>query len=513
MRPPVLPPLTFSAALLAIGAPAAVAPQIQIGGSNGWIVQGAYDDVTAAVGDVLSFSYTAGYHDVMLIQEGNDACDFSGGSLLDETGSFQFELTEPGEFVFACTKGSHCAGGAQHVRVSVPAPAAESGGQQQVGPPTIEQLDSMCPAEMAACRSAGDCMDPLQTSLVPENSEDPPSGTAEIDAVVACFMQGTRPVWDGTTAEDLFAEYSNIFRFGNRNAASHLWATFVLDRAWQMPASVFQDLMGSFCPVSGSPVRIVPSKRFRVTLEASHGAAVSDDSPPQRTGYVSHCCWPCTCDAQDFLKVDTKTVDTADGPREYWVTVMGNPCLGPRGDAIFSDVFVSPFDGSTYTLSSAAREVRCAEDGSLIGATLSDAGYPIIGMMHESTEASQTDIAPLVNPVPGRLQMDGTLGVAYSDARDMQPMCDQRAATGYASGMGEIFRQVASVVQVAFDSNREYCLGDVTGDLEVNVSDLLAVLGAFGKQGDEAMGFDVVENAIVDVSDLLALLGEFGNTC
>ena len=69
------------------------------------IVQGAYDDVTAAVGDVLSFSYTAGYHDVMLIQEGNDECDFSGGSLLDETGSFQFTLTEPGEFIFACTKG------------------------------------------------------------------------------------------------------------------------------------------------------------------------------------------------------------------------------------------------------------------------------------------------------------------------------------------------------------------------------------------------------------------------
>ena len=109
------PPLTLSAALLAIGAPAAVAPQIQIGGSNGWIVQGAYDDVTAAVGDVLSFSYTGGYHDVMLIQDGNDECDFSGGSLLDETGSFQFTLTEPGEFVFACTKGSHCAGGAQHV--------------------------------------------------------------------------------------------------------------------------------------------------------------------------------------------------------------------------------------------------------------------------------------------------------------------------------------------------------------------------------------------------------------
>ena len=58
------------------------------------------------------------------------------------------------------------------------------------GPPTIEQLDSMCPAEMAACRSARDCMGPLETSLLPENSEEPPTGTAEIDAIVACFMQG-----------------------------------------------------------------------------------------------------------------------------------------------------------------------------------------------------------------------------------------------------------------------------------------------------------------------------------
>ena len=109
--------------LLRVEVPDAVLP-------TAGIVQGAYDDVTAAVGDVLSFSYTGGSHDVMLIQDGNEECDFSGGSLLDETGSFQFTLTEPGEFVFACTKGSHCAGGAQHVRVSVPAPAAESGGQQ-----------------------------------------------------------------------------------------------------------------------------------------------------------------------------------------------------------------------------------------------------------------------------------------------------------------------------------------------------------------------------------------------
>merc|ERR1719486_1151358 len=205
--------------------------------------------------------------------------------------------------------------------------------------------------------------------------------------------------------------------------------------------------MGSFCPVSGSPVRIVPSKRFRVTLEASHGAAVSDDSPPQRTGYVSHCCWPCTCDAQDFLKVDTKTVDTADGPREYWVTVMGNPCGTERGDAVLSDVFVSPFDGSNYTLSDVAREVRCAEDGSLIGATLSDAGFPIIGMLHDSIETTAGLTEPIPDATPGRFTTSQQLGT-YNDAREWHPLCIERAEGGYASGMGEIFRQVASVSPV-----------------------------------------------------------------
>ena len=92
----------------------------EIGGGAGWIVQGAYDDITAAVGDILSFSYTGGYHDVMLVDNGN--CDFSGGTMLDETGSYQHTITEPGEYFFVCTKGSHCAGGQQQVRVIVPEP-------------------------------------------------------------------------------------------------------------------------------------------------------------------------------------------------------------------------------------------------------------------------------------------------------------------------------------------------------------------------------------------------------
>ena len=48
--------------------------------------------------------------------------------------------------------------------------------------------------------------------------------------------------WGGTTGQDLWNEYSNIFRYGNRNAASHLWATFVLERSWQMTPDTVSSL-------------------------------------------------------------------------------------------------------------------------------------------------------------------------------------------------------------------------------------------------------------------------------
>ena len=109
----------------------------------------------------------------------------------------------------------------------------------------------------------------------------------------AALMSGRRrmqqgAVWAGTTNQDLWDEYANIFTVGNRNAASHLWATFVLDRAWQMAEGTVTDLFASFCPVSGSPVRASSNNRYRVTLDASH----VDETTQQRTGYLHYCCWP-----------------------------------------------------------------------------------------------------------------------------------------------------------------------------------------------------------------------------
>ena len=34
------------------------------------------------------------------------------------------------------------------------------------------------------------------------------------------------------------------------------------------------------------------------------------------------------CDTLEFIKLDTKTIDTADGQREYWFAVIGDPCDG-----------------------------------------------------------------------------------------------------------------------------------------------------------------------------------------
>ena len=44
---------------------------------------------------------------------------------------------------------------------------------------------------------------------------------------------------------------------------------------------------------------------------------------------MHYCCWPCVCDVQDFVKVDTYTVDTKNGPEVMHFAVIG-AALGPH---------------------------------------------------------------------------------------------------------------------------------------------------------------------------------------
>jgi len=222
--------------------------------------------------------------------------------------------------------------------------------------------------------------------------------------------------WKGSTARDLHQEYNNIFKYGNRNAASHLWATFLFDRSVFLTERTFLDVAAGFCAVSGSPVSARPGTRYKMRLQKVDGSG-------REEGFMYYCCWPCVCDTQDFIRADTKTIRTSDrGEQTYSVVVIGNPCDHPEK---LTEPFIQPFDKRSTTIAQDAREVRCSADGHLIGATLSDHGYIILGMFFNTSSVPATE--------------------GFQDEDKFVDHCEDRKQNGYNSGMGEIFRRVAAI--------------------------------------------------------------------
>lgn len=316
-------------------------------------------------------------------------------------------------------------------------------------------------------------------------------GSGMVPAQSAHDVTQVATPWRGETVQDLWNEYRNIFKFGNRNAASHLWSTFILERSAQMSAKKLELMFSGFCAVSGSPVRPNDYNRYLLRLDTVDGK--------KRVGTMHYCCWPCVCDTQDFIRVDSKTIQTADGerldcmalpcsaptlntcdsggkvgdmcacdsgPKKYHFTVLGNPCDKAHK---LNEPFVQPFGFRQTTLAQEAAEVRCV-DGKLQRATLSDHGFIIINMFFDlpnsddlsraetarhqdagNTTAPSTgaelavpqsqDLASQFGaPQPGRVRNEG--GVQVQDEYEWKDMCTQRADAGYNSGMGEIFRKV-----------------------------------------------------------------------
>jgi len=229
----------------------------------------------------------------------------------------------------------------------------------------------------------------------------------------------SKPVWPGTTVEDLWNEYYNIFPTSNRNAAAFRWSSFILERSWQMSAGTFEHLASGYCAVAASIVKPQDSTRYRLTLPMIGGGS--------KQGLMYYCCWPCICDALDLLKVDTKTVQLKDGTsRSYQFVVMGNPCSNP--DAMAAP-YTCPFSGRTTSMSEEAPEVKCNADGSLKGATKSDHGYIIMSMFFEDRGQPSNE-------------------QSYFTGFDGSP-CAKRAAGGYQSGMGLVFRKVAGASPIS----------------------------------------------------------------
>ena len=122
------------------------------------------------------------------------------------------------------------------------------------------------------------------------------------------------------TVSQLHGKYNEIFsRAHNRNAASHLWASYILNRSSNLTESEIYNLFGGFCPISGSPV--YPSSR-NLWQGVRVNSSISRDG--FTTGNIHVCCWPCVCDLQALVKSDTLTINTNDGTKQFTTLVIGN---------------------------------------------------------------------------------------------------------------------------------------------------------------------------------------------
>lgn len=226
-----------------------------------------------------------------------------------------------------------------------------------------------------------------------------------------------RQTWEPKGPQDLEAKYDEIFApSGNRNAASHLWAHYILSRAKSLKHEDIDKLFSWFCPVSGSPLEAPsPQSTYRTRLARIGGGTV--------TGFTHHCCWPCSCDMKDLIKVDVKTITDATGAtRSYNFTVIGDPCVAsPARCSKPGEQGCLPFE---------APAVVCSGD-KLEKAVRSDAGHIIVGILQSSgPQLHQGDY------IDFETEKD-------AHGNSLKESCQSRKKAGFNSGMGAIFQQVA----------------------------------------------------------------------
>eukprot|EP00501_MAST-03F_sp_TOSAG23-6_P000281 GSMAST32.ASY1.ANO1.287.1 assembled CDS len=235
--------------------------------------------------------------------------------------------------------------------------------------------------------------------------------------------------WGNKNATDLISlkMYRKIFPNGNRNAASHRWATFILDRANKMSRSKIEEYFRAFCPVSGSPL---DPNRAGTAYKYDGSYALTDLSGTSKMeGIAYHCCSPCTCDTYDHIKVDTKSITTADGNETFHFLVIGNPCTTPEHrQKVLSKMTSAP--DVTCDDTNKSLDCRLRHDKTFHPCVKSDHNHIIIGMLFSKTKNDQEK----PNLASTFLKKNG--------------YCHQRKINGYKSGMGEIFIKLAKMNRI-----------------------------------------------------------------
>merc|ERR1712241_938203 len=137
--------------------------------------------------------------------------------------------------------------------------------------------------------------------------------------------------------------------------------------------------------------------------------------------------------------------------KEFYFVVEPEPC---EAEAKLEEEWIEPFRGQKTSLYKSAPELKCVASKTpgkkvLEGAVLSDNGYPIIGMIHDSVAVSDDKFACNKDNTdePGRMRDAHTGNGKYQSACEFKKMCESRAEKGYNSGMGMIFRKVAGIGQ------------------------------------------------------------------
>ena len=155
-----------AALLLLAGMHAAVADDVTLV----WTVQ-AYDDMTATVGDTVTFDFTSG-HTVHVHPSGD--CENTDAVELGTEGPVMYTFTEDdvGDIFFACEVDSHCDNG-QIVKFTVTAAGSE--GATPTISPQPSQPGEAVPAPPSDGGSGPSNPAPAPTS---EGGPSPPSATA-----------------------------------------------------------------------------------------------------------------------------------------------------------------------------------------------------------------------------------------------------------------------------------------------------------------------------------------------
>ena len=116
---------------------------------------------------------------------------------------------------------------------------------------------------------------------------------------------------------------------------------------------------------------------------------------------------------------------------------------------------------------------------------MSDGGYVIIDMVQTVSPSEQEggvgSLAEARKPLPGRMSTHAGTGLRYNSEHEFSAKCANRAAQGYNSGMGEIFRKVANVSPIAANLRRTLADAAPAGDAACLASEVSSGCASKGR--------------------------------